>query len=540
MNKLQFNACAFRGAIKTVLVTLLCLLALNGKTQVPILNSYPPASAVLFLDFDGHTVDNTPWNYNGPIYCGPAGLNSTQITEVFNRVSEDYRPFNINITTDSLKYLAAQPDRRMRVVLTITSDWYGPAGGVAFNGSFTWGDGSPCFVFTALLNNNVKNISEAASHEAGHTLGLQHQSVYDNNCVKVSDYNYGNGSGEIGWAPIMGVGYYRNLTLWHNGPNPYGCNNYQSDLDIIISNNGFNYRPDDHGNSAGSATLISIAGNQFNFSGVIERNTDADFLKVNMPLKGRFELNAVPYNVGTGNSGSDLDLQVSLFTGSGQFLRVYNPDNLLSSIIDSVLDAGSYYIKVEGRGNAYAPDYAILGSYSLQGRITAGLLPLRRLELKGRIDNNKHQLNWIVEADEPVSGQTLEYSSDGVNFNLLQQLAADDRQFAYAPFLNTAVFYRLRVRLNNGEQYITNVIAIRPISDAAPHLLGNIVNNGVLLLQAPGICRYTIYDISGRVMSGGELPQGNSSLKVSGYSAGLYYAEFVLGGVKYTERFIIK
>ena len=40
----------------------------------------------------------------------------------------------------------------------------------------------------------------------------------------------GLGSGEIGWAPIMGVGYYKNFTLWNNGPNSFGCTNYQSDL----------------------------------------------------------------------------------------------------------------------------------------------------------------------------------------------------------------------------------------------------------------------------------------------------------------------
>src|SRR5919205_2791630 len=88
-------------------IVLTLISAIAVKAQSPILNSYPSASAVIFLDFDGHTVNNTSWNYNGAIYCSPSGLNNTQITEVFNRVAEDYRPFNINITTDSTKYLAA-------------------------------------------------------------------------------------------------------------------------------------------------------------------------------------------------------------------------------------------------------------------------------------------------------------------------------------------------------------------------------------------------------------------------------------------------
>ncbi|MBD0377756.1 MAG: hypothetical protein ICV51_19275, partial [Flavisolibacter sp.] len=139
--------------ILSKLILFVCLLsgALNLAAQVPILNSYPSAPAVLFLDFDGHLMEGTSWNSFGPISCGPSNLNADQITEVFNRVAEDYRPFNINITTDSTKYWSAPAKQRIRVVLTITSDWYGRAGGVAYPYSFTWGDNTPCFVFTALL-----------------------------------------------------------------------------------------------------------------------------------------------------------------------------------------------------------------------------------------------------------------------------------------------------------------------------------------------------------------------------------------------------
>src|SRR4030095_9832930 len=106
---------------------------------------------------------------------------------------------------------------------------------------------------------------EAASHEAGHTLGLRHQSSYDGNCVKTSEYNPGVGAGEIAWAPIMGVGYYRNLTLWNNGANPYGCTSYQDDLSIITaSSNGFGYRTDDHSNNPGGPSTQAIfTSNQF-------------------------------------------------------------------------------------------------------------------------------------------------------------------------------------------------------------------------------------------------------------------------------------
>src|SRR5690606_39946192 len=116
--------------------------------------------------------------------------------------------------------------------------------------------------------------------------------------------------------------------------------------------------------------------------GVIERNTDSGIFQFNIPSTGRFQLDAIPYNVGTGNAGSNLDLQVSLYNDAEQLRNVYNPGTLLSSVIDSTLSTGSYFIKVEGKGNAFATEYASLGSYSLQGRATPGVvLAVNCLEL---------------------------------------------------------------------------------------------------------------------------------------------------------------
>ena len=198
-------------------VLILLLIATTSFSQVPVLSSYPSAPATVYLDFDGQYVSGTSWNWNGDIDAQPAALSPSAITEIFNRVAEDYSIFQLNITTDSTAYLSAPLKQRVRIIITPTSSWYGSAGGVSFVGSFTWGDDTPAWVFGELLGNNIKYIAEAISHETGHTLGLQHQSVYDVNCHKIAEYAAGQGSGEIGWAPIMGVGYDKNLTTWYNG-----------------------------------------------------------------------------------------------------------------------------------------------------------------------------------------------------------------------------------------------------------------------------------------------------------------------------------
>ena len=232
----------------SLIFTLSILFSLPGFA-VPVLNSFPSATATIFLDFDGHYVQSSVWNGGNPINCAASGLTDLQITEAFYRVAEDYRPFNINITTDSTFFLAAPLNRRMRIIITPTSSWaQAGIGGKAYIGSFIWGDDTPAFVFSDRLGYSPKKVGECISHESGHTVGLSHQSKYDGiDCANpIEPYNTGFGTGETAWSPIMGQSYYRNMSNWNNGPTPYGCTDLQDNLSIISTQNGFGYRTDDY------------------------------------------------------------------------------------------------------------------------------------------------------------------------------------------------------------------------------------------------------------------------------------------------------
>jgi hypothetical protein len=531
-----------KNPIRASIFLLVCIISLAATAQVPKLSSYATARAVIFLDFDGHTVAGTAWNSPDPIYCASSGLDNTQLTTVFNRVAEDYRPFNINVTTDSAVFLAAPIDMRMRVILTTTWEWFGATGGVALPFTFTAGDDTPCFVFASLLNNNVKAIGDATSHEAGHTLGLYHQAAYNASCVKISDYYGGQGAGEIGWAPIMGVGYYQNTTQWYNGPNSFGCTNYQSDLSIITGGNGFGFRTDDHAGTFAGASTATFAAGQFAVSGVIETNTDQDMIKFVMPSNLRFHLNANPFNVGAGNAGSNLDMQVTLYDQSQTMLNVYNPGSLLNSVIDTVLNTGTYYLKVEGKGNIYAPNYASLGSYTLQGLLSSPtLLPLRVLKLNGQLNGDKHQLNWIIDADEQVTELALEVSTDGINFRPVTQPAATDRSFIYKPNLTANAQYRLNVTFDNGRQYYSNVVTIRKTGAVPrPQLVSNLISNHTVAITSPGTYSYMVYDLSGKVVRQGQLSNGYTTINTSGITGGMYIISFAGVAEKWTDKLIIQ
>lgn len=516
-------------------------LSASVSAQVPKLNSYPSAAAVIYLDFDGHIIEGTSWNFEGPVVCNGANLNATQLTEIFNRVSEDYRPFNINVTTDSSVYAAAPAKRRIRVVLTTSSSWYGNAGGVAYNNSFTWGDNTPCFVFTALLNYNVKNIAEAAAHEAGHTLGLNHQAAYDPICNKTSEYNSGSGSGEIGWAPIMGVGYYRNVTLWHYGSNPFGCSYMQDDLSIITrSANGFGYRADDHKGSRAEATKASFQNNRISLNGIIERPNDVDVIRFDMLAKGKISLSALPFSVAAGSTGANVDLQVELVNDKGDSV-IYNPENMLRVSMDTTLPAGTYYLQVLSRGNTYAPNYAMLGSYSLDIQVTAVTLPLHKLELKASAANNRHKLDWEIVADEAVVEQTIETSVNGTDFQPLSQVETATRSHSYQPVKTTSLYYRVRVTFDNGRTHYSNVTMLRGSQavTSKPFLVGNVISSN-LTVNSPAAFDYAIYDMNGRQVAKGRLSQGLNTVSTGYMTNGMYILHYTSNGEQFSEKFMKK
>jgi hypothetical protein len=514
--------------MKTILSVLLALsIAAGARAQVPLLNSYPSARATIFLDFDGQYVTGTAWNWSGSINAQPSGFTNDGIIEIFNRVSEDYRIFNLNITTDSTVYAAAPARQRMRVIITPTYQWYGSgSGGIAFVGSFAWGDGTPCWVFSNLLGTNAKYVAEAVSHEAGHTLGLQHQSAYTTACTK-TEYNPGKGTGETSWAPIMGVGYYRNITTWHYGTNTYGCDYYQDDLAIVsdLNTNGFGLRTDDIGNTRTLATSIGFTSTGFNTTGLINSGTDKDVFKFSLSTTTYVHLNAVPQSVGTkgfNNSGANLDIKLSLLNQKGDTVGQYNPIGAVSAGVDSNLNSGTYYVVVEGTANDNLAKNASLGYYSIEASPLT-ILPVHRLALSGKAGAGSHDLSWTFEADEAVQNIEIQNSKDGVQFETLAQVSAGTRTFSWKPLADNAPFYRVRViTAADDRSFYSNIISIRETTgnNAAVRIMNTVVVNSITV-NSDKDANYQVLDNTGRLLQRGKLVTGTNNIDITNAQKGL-------------------
>ena len=300
----------------------------------------------------------------------------SNIISIWNRVSEDYIPFDADVTTEPpsadslLRSSFSDNAYGIRVVITKTGTISCSCGGIAYVGVVSMVNNNtyqPAWVFQQSLANNEKYIAEAVSHEAGHNLGLFHDGEQIG--TTTNGYYKGHGTGETGWAPIMGVGYYKNVTQWSSGVYP-GANNQQDDIAVLAAN-GILPRTDIVGNTFATASSLSNIGNGVTANiqsfGVIETADDVDMYMVNT-AGGVVDLTASPLS-----EGPNLDIQLTLYKSDGTIVAANAPEAQLSANINVSLPADTYFLAVRGSGHASAgadygyPAYGSLGQYKIAG-----------------------------------------------------------------------------------------------------------------------------------------------------------------------------
>ncbi|MCU0879889.1 MAG: choice-of-anchor D domain-containing protein [Pirellulaceae bacterium] len=336
----------------------------NPLSSLPQLSSNPGATAKLFLDFNGHfqaswgswsNVTTPVFDTDGDATTFSSGELST-IEQIWARVAEDFAPFNIDVTTIDPGSLANKVVAHIAIGGS-ASDWYGSsAGGVAYVGGFYNSAPNVGYVFENNLGNgNAKYVAEAASHEAGHLFGLQHQALWSGSTL-VQSYHQGSD----GWAPIMGVGYYQERSTWHNGTTSAGPTAYQDDLSILSnSNNGFGWRADDYGSTIATASTLPISGTSVNLSGLVGNNEQDVWSFTTAGGALNFSLNVADY-------GPNLDSVLELLDAAGNAIVTANPTTSLGASIATTVGAGTFYLVARSSGG-----YGNMGQYSITGTVPA-------------------------------------------------------------------------------------------------------------------------------------------------------------------------
>lgn len=345
------------------------------------LHSKPGSNRVIYLDFNGHVASNTAW-YSGDLTAPPydldgnpndfSGSERDNIKEIWQRVAEDYAPFDVDITTeeptaDALQRTSSTDSQYgTRAVITRSTPQLcnQSCGGIAYVNVYSYYSSSnpsryqPAWVFFDKLGNGYpKYVAEAASHEVGHNLNLNHDG--DNS----SSYYRGHGDGATGWAPIMGVGYYQPVTQWSKGEYP-NANNQQDDIAVIHAA-GAMLRADDYANTTSSSSPLGGTASTVAQIGMIERYNDLDIFAFSTG-GGDAQFNVSPDPI-----SPNLDVLLKILDAQGNTVAQANPIDSLPASVTTSLAPGQYFLQVEGVGKGdlttgYS-SYGSLGQYQIAG-----------------------------------------------------------------------------------------------------------------------------------------------------------------------------
>lgn len=412
----------------------------------PIFHSRPGAANTLFLDFNGGVVTNTYWNTDpdyGPTVswdCRPYGFDADETTfssaeqqaiqTIWERVAEDYAPFDIDVTTEQPVPWTSHTGH---VLITPGTDKNGVAcphdgyGGIAYVDVFGDADYSynyaglcysPAWVLNYELAGYAEYEAEAAAHEMGHNLALSHDGT------RTAGYYAGHDNGSISWGPIMGTGYDQNVSQWSKG-DYRSANNTEDDLAIIAAR--LTYRPDDFGDNLAAADPLSVGTTgTVSQAGVVETTTDADVFSFSAS-SGMVNIAVSPYRDPVSTTwGGNLDIILELYDSAGSLMATNNPTLETKASLAVLVNSGTYYLKIRSTGvgdpfkkslpNGYV-QYGSLGQYTIIGSIVINS------DEDGDGLPNDWETAYFGAATNAVA--TLDSDGDGQN-NLAEYIAGFD------------------------------------------------------------------------------------------------------------------
>ena len=421
---------------------------LIDPNQVFKLHSNPKSKKIMYLNFKGRDISGTAWNanYNNNQPWFAKGFSQDDkfneytkteleiIQSVWQRVAEDFVAFDVDVTTEAPsdaeldRTNAADTEYGTEIVISADSVIFNSCkcSGLAYLGSFDMigpdhAANQPAWVFTRGVGDNPKYIAESITHELGHTVGLSHDGTAS------SPYFSGNS----GWAPIMGVGFYQPVTQWSKGEYPSANNN--EDEYEVMENHGLKLRTDEDKNSFESARNLNFGQK---LGGVIGTPSDQDFFVFSVPSNGEFTLNALPATF-----SPNLDIDLSIYENPSTKLAQSNPP--IKVVNNDVADGMSAFITLKLTANKKY--YAVLtgtpvstdGKNSRYGSIGTYQISL---DLKSVV-----QLSVLPVTQSNLQNSDQYSSNADISDKLITPVASDDPQKLILPNgITSVMIYKIK------------------------------------------------------------------------------------------------
>lgn len=300
--------------------------------------------------------------------------------KVFNTVSEDFYPFDVNVTTDTNVYKSYPVKNRAAGV-------YVKAGGKA-----TW---LGCFGKSKKAHAEFGPEVNTPSHELGHVLGVSHDAGYM--------------SGDWPVAMILGGGQVENgptlrgpITHWYNG---YKNKTHNQEDDLGIISRFLGYIKDDH------TDPVPITINENNTItpdknvGGIQNQSDVDEWTFSLLKEDVVSFTIKPNAIRSPNLfvGSWITNEYNDTVAMGVSAGKYNMESHIESVS---LPSGKYTLHIDGIApkDTWLNDYSSFGPYRIFGEIK------NAVGIKNTID--KTEYSFLIKSNKLQLGEShLKYSS---------------------------------------------------------------------------------------------------------------------------------
>lgn len=414
------------------------------------------------------------------------------IQHIWAQVAQDFAPFNVNVTTDFMRYgwgdMLVSVSRH-NTNLNVDSDKI--RSDVDFK-TFTDRNSSEetigfVPVHVNYLERNPKVVAHTISHMIGHILGLRdetdrqpsspyfipmppHAPEDDHIYYKYMPYA-GHQTPAGRWSPIMGYPSDADVRQFSRGEYPGAVN--QSDSFAIMQRNGLPLRTDDHGGTWPTASALTITpGTPAVISGVLERANDRDLFAI-QAAPGLLQAGLTP-SFGSANANYAL----RLFDNRGVQIAIANPRNSLVGSFRYIIRApGTYYLLVTPEAVAAdangpgIPAYGNRGAYTLTANYTPATQTLPTASFiasspQGLVAGSSIQFNATAADRVGIAGYSWDFG-DGT------QTRPSAGNITNKTFARPGT-YRVSLRVQNTQGFSTSVqntiviTALSPPAASAP------------------------------------------------------------------------
>ncbi len=417
---------------------------------VPALSSLPEADQKIILDFDGDTsgrwgawaeIGGTDtqgaipaYDLDGNATCFSQAELSNML-DVFAIVKEKFSVFNLDVTTiDS----GSLDDGRVgKIVIGGDGSWYGEgnAGGIAARDGFYNDNESVGYVWGNA--NDVRYVGETVAHEAAHMLGLKHQSLFNADGTLADEYRdgliMGDGSlitpgGRWGVGPSTGRESIDGSLDRDSMP--------QDDIATLLSK-GLTLRDDDHGNDRATASDVTVTGTEFYATGVLERESDADYFRLRQIVPGT----EFTVRVQSDGIAPMFDPRLELYDDAGTLVKSAESTGVYDEVITIDAAASStYYAVVRAAGNP--SDVYNIGQYSLHVTLGGGDddAPSTARRLTGIAEDpsvsplalGQHVVDDSVSTEDPLDWYVMDLPRDATVLVTLTNLSSNANLYVFS------------------------------------------------------------------------------------------------------------